>query len=661
MRNQSERDSLRPRAAPARALFSALLLAAALSLAACADAPSGSSDSPAETQSEENAEGLDPDGAYFSLTNGTGGALDLYADAARTALVRSVAAGETDVFEALLADDDNVYYLTYHVDIGIDVPWHSSGAAAADSCLVLRSERGKTVRAAVCYPDTMSVSEAYIVLENRSGGAVEMRRGSSVLTPESASSVTLNGGDSGVYKIEKTNFGNLSSFKVAETAGGAEFPLPAALDALLSGTIYTTAFDGKRLSLVSVTPFSADTRKKIWRRKNSASAGEFFWTQVFRARHDAADGSVVLGQSQKSASSEGGAGRILLLDEYGATVKSAKITVTSSERGEAVSYIFRDALEASSGDFVFLLDVTYADGSAEQMILCYDGEISVCRWRYTFTDTMCFRQDSRGKLIETENGTYAVCGGKYTRDADGLTDGMAYWVGEFTCGADGGVTLKEWTGSSPVSGAAEQMVCSAAWDAGAGRLICAGYDNFTGEYPGAHRGVIFALDADFSAAETLYARGGTLFFGAACGDDGGWYACGEYADSANALHGCVVTDGTESGAEPSVYSTDGAHCWFNQIAAEERRIVLSGQSGASADGADSVPWVLAADRDGLTLWENFYGGSDGAAYNAVYCCMANGIGSFLMELYGAESRKSEIVSTDLLGRNTGGLLDALTY
>ena len=58
--------------------------------------------------------------------------------------------------------------------------------------------------------------------------------------------------------------------------------------------------------------------------------------------------------------------------------------------------------------------------------------------------------------------------------------------------------------------------------------------------------------------------------------------------------------------------------------------------------------MIATEFDGTKIWSNTF-----EDYTQVVSCMKNAIGSFLLHLTDENTNRSAIVSTDLLGRNSG--------
>jgi hypothetical protein len=153
------------------------------------------------------------------------------------------------------------------------------------------------------------------------------------------------------------------------------------------------------------------------------------------------------------------------------------------------------------------------------------------------------------------------------------------------------------------------------------------------------------------AAERKAVYDNSLLLGIDGDDKGHYYICGETMLIGKVLQGCYLSSEMIAQNEtPIACHSVNDYCWYNQISVFDDKIVCCGQTSADFNGTvDAMPIVAAYDYSGNLLWEN----TSFTGWTSAYSCFPNGIGSFIAELYNAESGKTSIVSCDLLGQNTG--------
>ncbi len=569
----------------------------------------------------------------------------------RHTLLGDIAAGESESFS--FSGEEKVFYLTYHVDIGLDVPVYDNS-----SYIIFTSDG--TAEKSVSLPTSMDVNPAYLVLENNSSDEtcqIELMRGSANLIPNGKTSTLLDAGNSVVYEISKSYFLNYSSFYV--DCGGESYTLPSAVSYFEKGVIYTVSFTGSSAELVAKTPFSTDVKNKIWSRKSYyTSSARKFVTHVLRSRYNAEDGSIIAGVLEIPSSSAGmtysETAKIIFLDEYGSTASEVEISLSDSDGNAVQSYLFYDLTETSAGDFVALVRVTFEEVSTGST----SSNIYLISWDSTLkTGNLLYQVDSdgadylfcvntKGKIAELDANTFALCG---CRENQPFVEKLQYNSATNKVTATSKVIEPvEITGTESDDGA-ENIFTSMVYDGT--DFILTGYTNFDGDYTKSspHTGFVLKVASDLETYETLYQKEKCLFYGIDLDSDGNYYACGELADNGNALHGCFVSSAMiQADDDPLTFEGSKKHTWFTQICAEENRVTFSGQTSRDTSGTYGAALVFAVNKSGAQMWKNEF--SD---YSAVYSCMENGIGSFLLELYDSDTQKTKVVSTDLLGNDTG--------
>ena len=188
--------------------------------------------------------------------------------------------------------------------------------------------------------------------------------------------------------------------------------------------------------------------------------------------------------------------------------------------------------------------------------------------------------------------------------------------------------------------------------------VC-GYENFDGSYPGNHKGVIYKIEEtlpeDLARSVLMYSSEKSLFLGIDTDSNENYYVCGEKLDSGNRLHSCYISkEMIDTNKKPVLFSSTKKFSYFNQICTIDNQVILSGTTTDYTDGKnpegkyDGSAFVIATEYDGTKIWSNTFDN-----YTQVVSCMKNAIGSFLLHLTDENTNRSAIVSTDLLGRNSG--------
>lgn len=593
--------------------------------------------------------------SYITLTNSTASILEVYDDSLRNTLLAKIASGESENLSVDFSNNsEKIFYLTYHINVGLDVPFYDN------SSYVIFTSDGTTEKS-VSYPSSMNVKSAYIVLENNSSDStseIELYRGSSPLYPNGKSSTLVSTGKSAVYELKNAVLTNLnySSFKISDL-NGTETELPTAISYFESGVIYTISYNENSTSLLSKTAFNLDTKNKIWSRESYGSplSSSQFITHVLRTRYDSSNGSIVAGVLNSAASNINQRAKIILIDEYGNIALEETVSISNSEGSEARNYLFYDLAETSTGDFVALVKVEFFDKTRGTYFIVWDSSLKTCKWSYKIDQddsAYLFAVNTKGKIVELGTDSFTICG---SRDNVPFLEKITYNFADNTVTAMGvstGSTTTTTETSPPTTTENENIFTSMVFDGTS--FILTGYTNFDGEYSSSnqHYGIVYKVSSDLQTSEQIYSKANCLFYGIDLDDEKNYYICGELADNGNALHGCFISSTMISSSdEIQTFDGSGTHSWFTQLCTENNRITFSGQTCADTSGSESSALLMAINKNGEEMWKNEF--SD---YDAVYSCMTNGIGSFLVELYDATTKQSKIVSTDLLGNDTGTLL-----
>lgn len=602
-----------------------------------AEPQSGGGSTPAQ-ESENNSpqNPSDSDEPFVTLLNASDFAVWVYADPARTDCVGTIPQGESLSLSAEPSVAGTVYYLSYRVNIGIEIPWSD-----ATSFVIAAPQKGKTVTVNIENPSAMRTNDAFLLVQNASGGGIIVRQGASTeLFAFEKSFSILNAGECGVYRFSRASFASFSQLKII-TEQGNDIPLPENFMAIESGNIYAVTVTNGGSSLKSVTPFDIDTQRQIW----SFSDADFDpnFPIILRPARSVLDGSLIMGTLAGDNLCVG----VKEIDRYNenATLRSAKISHSSAVTTTKSTVL--DFAQRADGAIVVLLQNEYvadAQTKTAQFVVCYDFVARSVKWSYEFPEEMLFRADSKNKLICTDDGKTAVAGSLIAGNE------MHRYFAVFSEAADGNsVTVARFVSDdfTDLSQGIETQFTSACYDGGV-FYVC-GYGNCDFLYSErVYRGIVCSFSADLSECAELYSCERALFF---CIDGTGsdWYACGEFADTGRILKGCFLSSRMAAAHEqPALFSLSSAgraYCYFSNLCCYDSKIVVAGKASDDfAGGENPLPVIVAFDRAAQSvLWEN----TGFSAYTDVGAVVPNAINTYIAQLFSAST--VHYVSADLLG------------
>ena len=593
------------------------------------------------------------------IVNKTDNKVDIFADSMRNELVATVDTGQAYTFKLKDNQKEIIYYLKYYVDIGINVPWNDTNSFIAIS---------SSKEYEIIPPANIETSSAYIILQNESSTPIEFYSGASVLIPNSKTATIIDSKESSIFEIPKYSstycFENLPVMNIKKVGRAEEFKIQPLIRNFVQSNIYTILFDGQKLHLLNVAPFNSESKKKIWHKKNFYnSSNNLFSTDLLRTRYKTQNGSVICGVMKTNTKLEP---YVLFIDSYGTQTDKYCLSVSTTNEKELKSISFCDILETTDEDFLFLIHLIYSDED-EYKIFRTSKDLSEIKWIFSFNDLyyendwiIDFHPTSKGKLIQISQDKFAVCGVNYKFDEKSDTFLSYPHIGTIDSFENIAV-YKGYNGNAATSENAESLFTSMIYQDGF-FYVC-GYENFDGSYPGNHKGVIYKIEEtlpeDLARSALMYSSEKSLFLGIDTDSNENYYVCGEKLDSGNRLHGCYISkEMIDTDKKPVLFSSTKKFSYFNQICTIDNQVILSGTTTDYTDGKnpegkyDGSAFVIATEYDGTKIWSNTFDN-----YTQVVSCMKNAIGSFLLHLTDENTNRSAIVSTDLLGRNSGREID----
>lgn len=567
----------------------------------------------------------------------------IFKDSLREIEICSLKAGESKTVtpDSVSAKGEVVYYVTYYVDVGIEVPWYSN-----ESYIVAVPKKDETVTSKILTPSSMSTVNCYILLENNSSNNIVFKQGSSELAPDSdKSSTIIVPGKKGAYEIKTEYFENFPSFKIATTDGEA-FNLPSQMGSFEQGKIYSiTITNGNLLdvSLKTVTPFDPDVSKQIW----SFSDDSFnpAYPCILRNSYNNDGTNLIMGTLAKDPAYIG----YKIIDKYNSESKLYSFTINQDQEDPIISCSILDFFQIDDGSIVMLLEITYKDKTdnskyKSQFIYSLDFEMKELKnWSYKFPESMIFRADSKNKFIYTKDGKLAIAGA-VRRDTQMHKYFAVLDISNQTPSGNSYISTDSTNWKEKI-----ESMFSSVWYDGTNFYVC-GYEDWDITYSElTHKGIIYKFDpSNLKDNQEVFSYDRTLFF---CidGSNNNWYACGEYADNGKILKGCYISKNmADEGKDPvkyATYTTNRSYCYFTQLCCYQNKIIIAGRASDSFDESKNpLPIIVAFDRaSDEILWEN----TNFTNYSKINTIIPNKIGSYVVQLQA--NSYFHYVSADLLG------------
>ena len=549
--------------------------------------------------------------------------VEIYSEASRSSCITKIKSNDNYSYSFGETTDEIVLYLKYIINIGADIPWYSNDSFIAYAL----SEKDNSVT--IQNPTVTSVSQCYVVLENLSATYKTLTRGSVELIPFNKTTGVLNEKETAVYEIKKTNFYNLESFKIQNTR------LDSVIGLFESGNIYHVIIKDEGLYLKSVIPFDINTKKQIWNKSVSFFYSDDTFKPVIRPAANLGNGSIMCGSLKNDRKAIG----LLRSNVYGdppSKIPSAEFDSSNKLETSAVL----DFAEKDDGSIVLLLQNTYQNETAKQILACYNFENKSLKYIYPFTDTMSFNLSSRNKIILKDNKVYLA--------GSQISSGKMYpWFGILE---ESNKTLSSWKSSnySDFGSGIESMFTSVFYSENENCIYVCGYENCDFNYSSRiHKGIIYKFNSDLTSTEKIFEKDKALFFSIDGDKNGNYFTCGEYADN-RILKGIIVSNkDVQNKTNGILFTTDNPYCWFNQLCVYDSKIMLCGKSGSNFSAtSNSKPFTACYTFSGKLIWVNDNLGN----YTDAVTIIPNKINTYNLELYNSGTRSILLKSADLLGK-----------
>ncbi len=570
----------------------------------------------------------------------------IFDDSLRENQVCILKSGESKTIStnSISVSGESVFYITYYVDLGIDIPWYAN-----ESYIVTVPKKEDPETYKIKTPLSMSTKNCYILLENRSRNSIVFKQGSAELyTDEGKTTTILTPEKKGVYEIKYEYFSNFSSFKIT-TTDGDNYNLPSNMLSFEEGKIYSITVTNKNdnslySSLKTISPFDIDINKQIW----SFTENSFDPDYPCILRNSVSnDGSnLIMGTSAKDPTYIG----YKILDKYNSesTLYTFKI---QHEEDPLLSSAVLDFVQTDDKSIVMLLENVYKDKTdnekySVQFISCIDFDKQELKdWTFEFPEEMLFRANSKNKFIYTKEGKIAIAGAVRRNNRAQ----MHRYFGILDISSEN-LSLSSFVSSAFTDNSKEiETMFTSVWYDGTDFYVC-GYDNWDISYNElSHKGIIYKFNpSDLSDNQEVYSCDRVLFFGID-GSNNNWYACGEYADTGKLLKGCYISKKmADDGKDPVkylTYSTNRSYCYFTQLCCYQNKIIVAGKASDSFDESKNpLPIIVAFDKSSdEILWEN----TSFTKYSDINAIIPNLIGTYVVQLQ--SDWEYHYVSADLLG------------
>ena len=599
-----------------------------------------------------NADGSEKKDAVPSviLKNNSNFLVNVFTDSLRENQLCSIKAGEDFTVETFALKQELVFYITYIVDVGLEIPWFSN-----DSFIVAVPKSDSMVEAIIKSPASMPVKNCFVIIENTSSKNIIFKQGSGELCPSNLSESTIIVPQSkGLYEINSIYFENFSSFMI-QTVEGEKISFPQEMQSFDEGNIYSICIAEDYVGsidavLKSINSFNPEIERQIWSFADSTFNQEYCLLRPAAKKSDGVpNGSLIMGTLKKDDTQIG----LKKVDSFNSKniLYTAKFSHSNSVKVQRSRVL--DFAEDKDGSIIMLLENEFTEAVENstlkkiQFLVSYDFENKILKWNYSFPFQMIFRADCKNKLITTDDGKIAVAGAVIKNNE------MHRYFSIFDGGKEG-VTGKEYISdeSTDISKGIETAFTSIYSD-GTDFYVC-GYDNCDFNYSERiHKGIIWTFNSDLTEDKQVCECDNALLF---CIDglhDGSseWYACGEYCDGGKILKGFFISSEiVKSGSDFikfSVWTDDRPYFYLNQMCCYKNKIILAGKASSNFEGSkDSHPVILGIDRtSNKILWENL----NYKNYSDLGGIIPNGIGSYIVQLYQSKNDALHYVSADLLG------------
>ena len=175
---------------------------------------------------------------YVEITNNSDFSVDLYSSPNRNAdslVYENIAPNSKKKIKITEEIDRVIYYVSFHIQIAeIDVPYNDDGCTVHVSI-----RKGEIAKGKVPNPVNIAMNDSWLILENKGSSGLSLFDGSTDKETENGKGTMLNTEESGVYKIDASNF---SSYRIMKESNRTEIPFPESFD-VEPGKIYKLVVD----------------------------------------------------------------------------------------------------------------------------------------------------------------------------------------------------------------------------------------------------------------------------------------------------------------------------------------------------------------------------------------------------------------------------------
>ena len=603
-------------------------------IASCTNSAGSSVPSAEEIETDKNKSSI-------TIQNTSKYDVIVYTDSLRENKICEIKTQETYTVNNTVDSQEKVFYLTYLVDLGTKVSWFSN-----DSFVVV-PVNGERIN--IPTPTSMTTSNCFLILENKSADQCIFFQGSGELKPENKDTTIISTGERAVYQISKNYFENFSSFKIS-TVNGKQIDFPEQMQKFNSGYIYSISISEKdsktAADIKSISHFDPDAGRQIW----SFSDNTFYSDScVIRNAYKNDDGCLIMGTLTVNSKEIG----LKKIDIYNSKSILYTASISHNKNVTVLNSKVLDFAQLEDGSIAILLKNEYLENREIKEItflVCYDFENKNVKTSAIFPAKMIFTQNCKGNLICTKDGKLAIAGGIILTDNSENTDTEKAYRFLYVCKSNedfsSGTTYIS-PDSTDYSEGIETAFTSLWYDENV--FYACGYDNCDFNYnKNIHRGIIWKFSADLKESEEIYSEDNTIFYDID-GNSGQWIACGEKYDTGKIVKACFITSALVNQKKESLtyttYAEEKAYCSFTNVIYAKDKIIFAAETrNTIASTGKTLPLVVAFTSDSnVFLYEN----SSFTNYTKITGLIPNKIETFVLQL--TNDSYSHYVSANLLG------------
>jgi hypothetical protein len=541
------------------------------------------------------------------------------------------------------------FYLTYYVNIGVDIPFSPNDA------IVSRIDKNIINNVTINEPISISSSFAYLILENSSNVDISLIISNNELMPINSNSTVLKPGEVGTFEM---NSGTTQMIKIMRNTI-TPIDLPLALSNLSVGNVYTIIYTDAAVDLLGVTPFDINTRKKIWTIPTyiePAPQGNLLTIGILSSRADAkTDGYILAGRVNYNHATidnphVGAVPYLGMISPTGEITRERKINLRANPAGLSLRSFIED-----SNELAYIGQVYYVDIAGRPCILSTDTDGRENYFYDGFINDISNNQELHGqKMVKWDTNSYAVA----CQLREGNINGQVQvYIAKVTKITWDSVTHQEFWKSPEGDNA---VFLDFLFDQTYNMLVVLA-DIGTGS-------VVYFVDATNGSLKypAVYLNNYWMNGFFVVGQD--YYVAGRY-EGVSSTRGFIARIDVLNGkvntqnpwlVDPTKYEQGSGNIWYI-LPENDGTLILAGW--CVEDNRDVYlerkyqPWLLKYDLNTRKkIWEQIYNNNEGYVIHSVH---HNAIGSYLLEIYNSVSYHSYLISTDILGKMSGNILPPL--